>query len=395
MTQWSDRMGRFSGGSPARRGPGSNHGSAPDRPSHRSAGLAPVLELGGSALSALAFVFVIFQLGGVSASFGMLVAWFSIFLVIYGILCWQLHGPLIMKDKLATVGMWSCALAALIPLLAVLAYVVVRGGPVVFKAFPHFFLGDMSQLSVTSKVTAVGAGAAIVGTIEQVGLATLLTVPLGILTAVYLVESRAVCARVVGMVVDAMTGMPAIIAGIFVYLVWVAPQKTNGKSGFAAALALAVMMLPIVTRTAQEVIAVVPGSLREAASALGAPDWRVILRVVLPTARVGIVTAVILGVARIAGETAPILFAAGGNNHYNWNPFHGFQDNLPLRVYELSFQASGVFVQIAWGVSFVLVVVVLALFVAARLIGRAGPGRRRISFDRLVRPASLLRRAAR
>ena len=117
-----------------------------------------------------------------------------------------------------------------------------------------------------------------------------------------------------------MTGAPAIIAGLFVYLLWTAPHHHSGKSGFAAALALAVMMLPVVTRAAQEVLAIVPGSLREAALALGAPEWRVLLRVVLPTARAGLTTAVILGVARIAGETAPVFFNAGGLGRLQLEP---------------------------------------------------------------------------
>ena len=169
----------------------------------------------------------------------------------------------------------------------------------------------MSGLTATSPVTAVGAGAAIVGTIEQVGIATLFTVPLGILTATYLVNNRNTFAKVVSNVVDAMTGAPAIIAGLFVYLLWVVPQKDAGQTGFAAALSLSVMMLPIVTRASQEVIAIVPGSLREAALALGSPQWRSVLRVMLPTARVGLITAMILGIARVAGETAPVLFTAG------------------------------------------------------------------------------------
>ena len=190
---------------------------------------------------------------------------------------------------------------------------------------------------------------------------------------------------------DAMTGAPAIIAAVFIYLVWVAPRHTSGKSGFTAALALSVMMLPVVTRAAQEVIAVVPGSLREAALALGAPRWRVIVRVVLPTARAGLSTAVILGVARIAGETAPVLFAAGGNAYYNWNPFSGVQDNLPLRIYELINQGSGNIVRDAWGVSFVLILLVLGLFVLARMAGRSRAGRR--GHPLLRRSLLLLRRS--
>jgi len=176
------------------------------------------------------------------------------------------------------------------------------------------------------------------------------------------------------MVVDAMTGSPAIIAGLFIYLLWVVPQKENGQTGFAAALSLAVMMLPIVTRASQEVIAIVPGSLKEAAYALGSPQWRATLRVVLPTARVGLITAMILGIARVAGETAPVLFTAGGNAHFNWNPFSGKQDDLPLRVYQLIFQSGKNINRDAWGVAFVLVLVVVTLFILARLIGAKKPG---------------------
>ena len=368
--------------------PGGEDGEPPrpDRP-RRPRRMPPgaALELGGSAVAALAFVYLVFQVAGLPWSFGTFVAWFVTFLVVYWVLCRRLHGTLAAKDRLATVAVWSCSLAALVPLVAVIGYVVLKGAPVAFRHFPRFFYADMSQLSLNGHPV-VGAGPAIVGTIEEVGLSTILTVPIATATATYLVDHDGLFARIVAAVVDAMSGMPAIIAGIFVYLIWVAPHHTNGKSGFAAALALAFMMLPIVTRTAYEVIAVVPRSLREAAYALGAPKWRVVLRVVIPTARVGLATAVVLGVARIAGETAPILFAAGGNDQYTWNPLHGFQDNLPLRVYELINQGAQSIVSLAWGVSFVLVLVVLGLFVVARLIGGSqGPRRLRLVPWALVR----------
>ncbi len=121
-----------------------------------------------------------------------------------------------------------------------------------------------------------------------------------------------------------------------------------------------------------------PGSLKEAAFALGSPQWRQTLRVTLPTARIGLVTAVILGIARVAGETAPVLFTAGGNARYNFNPFSGKQDDLPLRIYEMIFQPGLASTQEAWGVSFVLVVVVLILFVTARIIGAKSPGKTRV-----------------
>ena len=345
-------------------------------------------ELLGSLAAAAALIWVIFSLEDLKAPFGMVVSTYLLFLVIYGVLTRRLHGVLYMKDRLATVTIWSVSIAALVPLVLVILFVIIKGAPVALAHFPHFFYADMSQLGPTGSVTDVGVGAAIVGTVEQVGIAIILTVPLGIFCATYLVESNSNYARLVGNVVDAMTGAPAIILGLFIYLLWVVPHHTNGKSGLAAALALAVMMLPIVTRTSEEVIVIVPGSLREAAAALGAPRWRILMRVVLPTARIGLATAVILGVARIAGETAPILFNAGGNNHYNWNPFQGQQDNLPLRIYELIFQPSANANRIAWGASFVLVLVVIIIFLIGRLIGSSSPGRRRL-------PISFLRQSAR
>jgi phosphate transport system permease protein len=353
----------------------------------RAFGRTAVWELGGSAAAALAIVWVAFSvagqpivwswfsIAGASAALPLYLSWALAFFIIYGMVCWRLHAVLVMKDRLAMVGLWSGALVALIPLLGLIAYVVIQGAPVALARFPHFFVADMSQATATSPVTDAGAGAAIVGSIEQVGLATVVTVPLGVMAAMYLVDHKGLFARMVGGVVDATTGAPAIITGIFVYLLWVKPRGVNGKSGLAAAMALAVMMLPIVIRAAYEVISVVPGSLREAALALGAPRWRVMLRVVLPTARAGLATAVILGIARIAGETAPVLFNAGGNVNYNWDPFHGYQDNLPLRIYELIFEGQKNLTREAWGVSFVLVLVVLILFISARIAGASRPGR--------------------
>ena len=363
--------------------PDTGPGAAADRPvRRRRVSGSHLAELLGSAVAALALAWVIFTIAGVSAPFGLAVVWYVGFFTIYAIVCRQKHGLQLMKDRLATVAMWTGAFIAMVPLVAVIGYVIVKGASVALADFPHFFTADMSQLTATAPVTAVGAGAAIVGTIEQVGIAAILSVPLGILTATYLADSRSLFARVVSYVVDAMTGAPAIIAGLFVYLFWVAPRGHSGKSGLAAGMALAVMMLPVVTRAAQEVVAIVPGSLREAALALGAPQWRVLVRVVLPTARVGLMTAVILGVARIAGETAPVLFNAGGNDKFNWNPFSGQQDNLPFRVYQLIFQPGINVTRDAWGVSFVLVLLVLMLFVIARLIGSSKPGRRLIPIRR-------------
>ena len=337
-----------------------------------------VLELVGSAISAVATVWIVFLLAGITAPAGLVICSGLLFFVVYGVLEWRLHDVLYMKDRLATLAVWTGAMMALIPLLLLVAYVIFKGLPVVAARFPHFLYADMSQSGGLEPVTAVGAGAAIMGTLEQVAIATLISVPIAMLTATYIIESRSWLSRTVRNVIDAMTGTPSIIAGLFIYLLWVVPHHTNGKSGLAAGMALSVMMLPVVTRArSMEVIAVVPGSLREAAMALGSPQWRVLQRVVLPTARAGLVTVIILGIARTTGETAELLFTAGGSSHYNLNPVSGWQDSLPLRVYELIFQPSTNAIREAWGVSFVLMLVIFLLFGAARMAGASRMGKKR------------------
>jgi len=340
-----------------------------DRPvRRRRTSTADLVELVGSAASSLALIWLLFTILGVHGPFGFFLCWLLLFFALYGVVSWRQHGVLQMKDRLATIAVWSGAVAALVVLTAVIAYVAVKGAPVVFSHFPQFLFADMTG---GKNGNTYGVGQAIVGTIEQVALATLISVPLAFMTATFMVESNSVLARVVRSVIDAMTGTPSIIAGLFVYILWVVPHGTGGKNGFVAACTLSIMMLPVTCRAALEVIRIVPGSLREAALALGAPQWRVALRVVIPTAKVGLLTAAILGVARTAGETAEVLFTAGGNAHYNFDPFQGNQDDLPLRIYEQVFQPNAQAISIGWGAAFVLVALVLTLFTMARLIGRS------------------------
>jgi phosphate transport system permease protein len=371
-------------------------GDGTDRPVRRRAVTrAMAIELVGSFVGAIVLMFAVFSIEGLSVQtspLGFIFCTVSAFFIAYAIVCWRRYGLQMMKDRLGTAAIWVGALVAFVPLIAVILYVIIQGGPVVFAKFPHFFTADFSQYTGSAPVTAVGAGAAIVGTLEEVALAAVMTVPLGIATATYLVNSRSQFSKLAGGLIDAMTGVPAIIPGIFIYVLWVVPRGVGGKSGFAAAMGLGLMMYPIVTRASQEVIAIVPASLTEASLALGSPRWRNTLRVTLPTARVGLATAIILGIARVAGETAPILFLAGGNSHYNFNPFSGQQDNLPLRIYQQIFQFGTNTNREAWGVSFVLVLVIILLFLAARIIGSRGPEKkgngllRRAFNHRLLKP---------
>lgn len=340
------------------------------------------MEFAGSFLASVACVFVAFSIGGqlaVSNSFGMILCSFGAFVLVYGLVTRTRYGIERAKDRLATVLIWSGSMVAILPLAFIIVWLLVKGLSVVLAGFPHFFLSDSSKAGPSDPVSKAGVGAAIVGTIEQVGIATLVAAPLSILTATYLNESKSRLSQVVRLVVDAMTGTPEIIAGLFVYLLWVQPRHTNGQSGVAASMALGIMMLPFVTRGAQEVLKTVPGSLREAGLALGAPQWRLTLRVVLPTARVALLTVTILGVARAVGETAAVYFTAGGSatQKFNWNPFHGIQLDLPLYVVQFAKVSSATEVREAWGGALVLVTMVLILFTLTRMLGKGNRGKRK------------------
>ena len=225
----------------------------------------------------------------------------------------------------------------------------------------------MASVGPEAPSTQTGGLQAIVGTFEQVGIAMVISVPLGILTAVYLNEVKGRLARPTRIFVDAMSGVPSIVAGLFIYTVLVA--NGAGFSGFAAALALSVLMLPTVTRTCEVVLRLVPDGLREASLAMGAPEWRTTWGVILPTARTGIITAMILGVARVVGETAPLIMTAFGSATLNVNPFSGPQAALSLSSFQLFGSSQTADVERAWVFAFVLLAIVLILFVAARLQG--------------------------
>jgi phosphate transport system permease protein len=212
---------------------------------------------------------------------------------------------------------------------------------------------------------------AIIGTLEQVGLATLFAAPIGVLTAIYLVEyGRGNLARAVTFFVDVMTGIPSIVAGLFILSLLLIFDM--GFSGFAGALALAILMMPVVVRSTEEMLKLVPNELREASLALGVPKWRTILKVVLPTAVGGITTGIMLSVARIAGETAPVLLLVFGNPFINNNPFEGPQASLPLYIYQQYSQSAGspAAYDRAWAASLTLIAFVMILNLVARGIAR-------------------------
>lgn len=271
-------------------------------------------------------------------------------------------------DRLMTTLIWVCGAIAVGVLIWMCMFVLIKGLPGLDLAF---FTDDLSEVGPLDD----GGGAfhAVVGTLEQIAIATIIAVPIAILTAIYLQEVKGRLAVPVRFVVDAMSGLPSIVAGLIVFTIWVNEQ---GFSGVAAGVAMAVMMIPIVTRTSEEILRTVDDGLRESALALGAPQWRSVMRVVLPTARSGLITASILGVARAIGETAPVLLTAFGSTATNYNPFSSPQADLPLFVWSLLRQPNDRQIERAWTGALVLMLLVLVLFVAARWIGARGARKR-------------------
>jgi phosphate transport system permease protein len=269
------------------------------------------------------------------------------------------------RNNAATAVVWACFLIAVVPLASLLWETVARGAGVV----DGYFLTHSMNGVITLRPGG-GIYHALLGTLEQIGLATVMAAPIGLLTAVYLVEyGGGRLAKAVTFFVDVMTGIPSIVAGLFVLSSWIL-LLDFGYSGFAGSMALAILMMPIVVRSTEEMLRLVPNELREASLALGVPRWLTILKVVVPTALGGITTGIMLAVARIAGETAPILLLVFGAASINPNPFHGAQSSLPYYIYEqwkLGNQAS---YDRAWGAALVLIAFVMILNVVARGIAR-------------------------
>jgi phosphate transport system permease protein len=268
-------------------------------------------------------------------------------------------------DRVARAFLAAGTVLAVIPLALILYYVVGKG----FGAWSvHFFTTDPSGRFFGD---AGGIRSAIIGTVEIVALATAVAAPVGIGLALYLNEygKASRFATVVRFFVDVLTGVPSVVFGLFIYITLVLSGVLGSFAGWKGSAALALLMLPIVTRSAEVVLALVPDSLREAALALGAPRWRVIVRIVLPTALPGIVTGVLLSIARAAGETAPLLFTATLVKDTTLD-LGGPMNSLPAQIFSDVGQAQDRLVERAWGAALALVVMILLLTTTARLLAR-------------------------
>nr|WP_221378421.1 phosphate ABC transporter permease PstA [Actinoplanes polyasparticus] len=284
----------------------------------------------------------------------------------------RIEGRRAARDRMWKTLIYAACVLAILPLASVVWTLISKGAG---RLDGDFFGSSMNNIGARDPEG--GAYHAIIGTLEQVGIATLMAVPLGVLGAIYLVEyGRGKFATTVRFFVDVMTGIPSIVAGLFVLSFWVlivSPWFNDGRpefSGFAASLALTVLMLPTIVRSTEEMLRLVPGPLREGAYALGVPQWKTIVKVVVPTALPGIVTGIMLAVARAAGETAPVLLVAGGAAAINFDPFAGGQQSLSLFVYQQAGDASRYAPARAWTAALTLVAIVLVLTVAAKLLAR-------------------------
>jgi phosphate transport system permease protein len=273
-----------------------------------------------------------------------------------------------LRDQLARVVMWLAFLIALIPLIWILWTVVSKGVGLVLDSQ----WWSNSQKGITSRREGGGAVHAIQGTLIQGVTTSVISVPIGVMTAIYLVEyGRGKFAKVVSFMVDILTGVPSIVAGLFVYAVWVTTFGFQ-RVGFAVSLALVLLMIPVIVRSTEEMLKLVPNELREASYALGVPKWKTIARVVLPTAFSGIITGVLLGLARVMGETAPLLILGPYTKSIATDLFGGYMATLPTMINQDRTESLQPAVDRVWAAALTLILLVLLLNLAGRVIARFG-----------------------
>lgn len=331
-----------------------------------------VLALLGALVAAVCGTALIFtRLAPFSGKVGFAVVAYLLFLGFYALLvAMDQDGPMV-RARLVAAAVHGLAVLLLAALLFIVLFTFRRG--ITALVHSNFFTQDLRNAGPLEGLETGGILHAIIGTLEMITIALAITIPLGLTCAVFLNEIPGRFSRFVRTVVEAMTALPSIVAGLFIYATFILALGFP-LSGLAAALAITVMMLPIVIRAADVVIRLVPGSLREASLALGSGQWRTVWHVVLPTARSGLTTAVILGTARGIGETSPVLLTAGYTANINKDPTSGPMVSLPLVTYSLVRTGYPNMIARAFGTAAVLLALVLLLFVLARILGGRAPG---------------------
>ena len=320
---------------------------------------AGILALAG-VLAAAAIEFT-----GLSGKLGFAAAYFFFASLLIFLQQLRLRDLAAAKDSLLSSFAFLAMTLTLIPIVSIVMTVVLKG----YKGI-HFgmFVNDMTMASVNDPVQSGGLLHALVGTIIMVGVALIFSFPIGLLTALYLTEIRGKLTRPIKFLVQAMSGVPSIVAGLFILSILVIPV-TQELTGLMGSLALSILMIPTIARTAEEMLRLIPNELREAGVALGATQWRTVSGVVVPAAKSGLVTAVILGIARIIGETAPILLVSGGADALNLNPTTGPMGSLPFYIWK-AFLTGGTEEAYAraWGGMLILLILIVVLFGLARYL---------------------------
>jgi phosphate transport system permease protein len=316
-------------------------------------------------------IFAVLAASGASKDFNLVGAIFFgtvLFDVALFVLSLLVEGSRRAKDRLVTSLVATAFVIALLPLVSLL-WTVVANGMARFDL--TYFTESMRN------VIGAGGGAlhAIVGTLEVTGMAALISVPIGLLTSIYLVEyGRGHLARGITFLVDVMMGIPSIVAGLFAYALFALISGQPGiRSGFMGSVALSVLMIPVVVRSSEEILRLVPNELREASLALGVPKWLTVVKVVLPTSLAGITTGVMLSIARVIGETAPLLIVAGFTASMNYNLFSERMMTLPVFVYtQYANQGSpaSAFLERAWTGALALIIIVMLLNLIGRIVAR-------------------------
>jgi phosphate transport system permease protein len=322
----------------------------------------------GAAAGSLAVVWLVYErLLALAGVLGFVVCWYLAFLVLYAVLTAFTHPRTAVVDRLMSAVVHGAALVVGTALVTTIGFVFVKGWPALVHV--NFYTHDMSGVRPTSPLTQGGILHAVVGTAIEIGLATVVALPLGIGTGVYMTEVGGRLATVVRTVIEAMTALPDILAGLFVYTILIVGLRWE-RDGFAVSLALAVTMIPVIARSAEVVLKIVPQGLRDAGHALGGSQWQTVRRVVLPTARSGLASSLILGVARITGETAPLLIVSGASTFYNRDPFHNPMNSLPLFIFAAVRSGEPRYIARGYGAAALLVALVLGLFALTRFVTR-------------------------
>jgi phosphate transport system permease protein len=292
-------------------------------------------------------------------------------LIAAGVAAWFNRGLRSVGDSVIVVLAIGATIFSLVVLISVIASLIIRG----FQALsPHFLYQNSVYINPSTPLEYGGIGHAMVGTLLILLISSIIAVPIGIATAVYITEVRGRAVPYVRFFVQAMSGVPSVVAGLFILTIVVATGAFN-QSAFAGGLAYAILMLPTVARTAEEVLKLIPDELRTGALALGSTRARTVLMVVLPAARTGIITAILLGIARVIGETAPLLLAAGNNDGTVVNPFAQSVASIPVYIFNNVALPYPDAVTRAWGSALVLMIFVAVIFTLARVLGRGKVGK--------------------